>query len=190
MIAVNEWGYTPEAWKALTPGKRWAIKNRERMREQNRKWRENNRDKVRESKRKHYANPINRAKRDADQLAWKQRRRDHVNAYNRAYEARRRAKPAPRLGEVFGAALAANALYATVSAVIPRGMPRHVRDDVISSIVLAVLEGELSQDDIRANAKRYITAYYREYDQFRCVSLDALIPGTDNLRYADILAAE
>ena len=54
-----------------------------------------------------------------------------------------------------------------------------MRDDVINSMLLAVLEGELLLENIGARMKEYLGRYNREYDTFKTLSLDAPMGGTD-----------
>ncbi|NGO56202.1 hypothetical protein, partial [Allomesorhizobium camelthorni] len=68
------------------------------------------------------------------------------------------------------------------------GLPRFIRDDVVSSLCLAILEGEINVNDMAAQAKVYLRAYNREYDTFQTVSLDKFTPGTKTT-YLDALVA-
>jgi hypothetical protein len=63
------------------------------------------------------------------------------------------------------------------------------RDDAVSSLCLAIREGEINVNDMKAKAKEFLPAYNCEYDRFQTVSLDKFIPGT-NTTYLDALAAE
>lgn len=186
----NEWGYTPDEWAALGTKKRWAIANRERTRAANKLWQERNRAHNIEYCRQYREK--NRDKRNALQAAWRRRNMKHVLEYQRTYRAALRGGATPRaaMGEALNAALGQNTLYAAALAAVPTSLPRHVRDDVISSIVLAVLEGEFTQADIAKNAKRFVSAHYRDSEFHSLQSLDAIIPGTEKTRLGDTIRAD
>lgn len=170
----------------------------DRVRESERKWKAANPDKVAAAQRKYAENrvlsPEARERKNASHRAWKKRNAERVRAYNREY-ARRRAAAKGRMtlkgvGEALETALGKNTLYAAAVAAVPRTLPRDVRMDVVSAIVLAVLEGEFAEADIASEAKRFVTAHYRMFDQFKHRSLDAVIPGTENLRLGDTIASD
>lgn len=95
------------------------------------------------------------------------------------------------VGEVFRAQLLENQLYAAAADAVPRGLPPHLRDEVISDIVLAVLEGEITFAEIRPSAREYLTRHRRLFGDHGTVSLDATIPGTDGaVRYIDRLPSD
>ena len=79
-------------------------------------------------------------------------------------------------------------VYRVVSRAVSSALPRFMRDDVINSMLLAVLEGKLLLQHVGARMKDYITGYNREYDTFKTLSLDAPMGGTD-LRRIDLLEA-
>jgi len=91
-------------------------------------------------------------------------------------------KAAP--GEEFIKALNSNKLYASISSVVSRALPAHIREDVISSIVIDVLEGKIDIKRMNtAMTKPYVTACYREFN--RCLSLnEELFEGTS---YIDLV---
>jgi hypothetical protein len=96
--------------------------------------------------------------------------RQQISDYRRRWSQRRQSVAEVRTSpeEVYRRAIAA----------LPSGLPRFIRDDVVSSLCLAILEGEINVNDMAAQAKVYLRAYNREYDTFQTVSLDVLIPGT------------
>lgn len=66
-----------------------------------------------------------------------------------------------------------NDLYKRAFAAIPRGIAADLRDDMISDIVVAVLDGSLAEDRIEAEAGRFINGTYRAFaSRFGPVSLD------------------
>lgn len=80
-------------------------------------------------------------------------------------------------------------VYKIVNKVVSAALPKHMRDDVIAEILLAVLEGKLLLDQIGQRVKDFVRDYNREYDTFKTLSLDEVIPGTNTSRL-DMLAAE
>jgi hypothetical protein len=79
-------------------------------------------------------------------------------------------------------------VYRVVSRAVSSALPRFMRDDVISSMLLAVLEGELLLENVGTRIKDYLGRYNREYDGFKTLSLDAPMGGTD-LKRIDLLEA-
>lgn len=78
-----------------------------------------------------------------------------------------------------------NTLWQRAAAVVPRASPD--REDLISDLVVAQLEGET---DLKAALKRARAARNRALNPHAVVSLDRLMPGTDNLRLIDTLTTE
>ena len=83
--------------------------------------------------------------------------------------------------------LQGNALYAAASAAVGRFVPPDVRDDVIGDMIADHLDGELALADFPTQAARYLRRVVRA-GELRNVSLDAIVPGTDDLRRIDMLA--
>lgn len=81
------------------------------------------------------------------------------------------------------------ALYLEIVAAVPRTYPRAMRDDVIAAVNLALFDGKIRVRDIAAGVRIATTEYNRLYTKFGVVSLDAIVPGTDNLRLIDTIAA-
>src|SRR5690606_311875 len=102
------------------------------------------------------------------------------------YRAQKRAgkHPETTFGELLNRALNANALYAAANGAVPRSLPPHARDDIVSEIVLAVLDGALAMEDINKAAARFVSSYWKARQLFT-LSLDAPIAGTDGLRMID-----
>lgn len=117
--------------------------------------------------------------------------RERARAAHRRWKAKNKigGQTTAVIGEALQAALGKNTLYASAKAAVPSSYPPYIRDDIISAIVLAVLEGEISEQAIKANAKRFEAAYWRERDLIGTLSLDAPIPGYDSMTYLDRLTA-
>jgi len=79
-------------------------------------------------------------------------------------------------------------VYMLINRAVSRALPSHVRDDVVASMCLAVLEGKLFIENIEKEAKSFLTAYNRQFDHFKTASLDEPINGQDGRTYLDMLA--
>lgn len=194
----------------------WREANREKCRAYHKRYRDANRDEINAKLREHQKRPEVKARMRETQNAWEKANRSWANAKarkryhadveaSRAYcRKKRAAKAAVRrmqtahkssakvtkpLGAPSSTVLYQNAIYAAAHAAVPRGLPSDIRDDVISEIVVAVLCGDILESEIAASAKRFVTAFYRQFDRFKTISLDAPIPGTDGLRLIDTLEA-
>lgn len=79
-------------------------------------------------------------------------------------------------------------IYSSIVKSLPKALPGHVRDEVASTMCVAVLEGKLFIENIGKEAKVYLAAYNREFDHFKTTSLDAPINGHDGLTRLDTLS--
>ncbi|KTR04993.1 hypothetical protein NS365_13250 [Aureimonas ureilytica] len=92
---------------------------------------------------------------------------------------RSRAKPAAPRSEAVPVNVQAarqSDLFAAADRAVSRSYPPHVRDDVVSEIVLSVLSGETRVEDIASVAPRFVTAYWRGQEDYRHTSIDAPSP--------------
>lgn len=201
---------TEEARKAKRreQQRRWRERNREKVREANRRWKANNRDKVREANRRwRKANPDkvranwqnwrenNRERSRENKRRWREnggyrryywKYRERCLARVRAYRERLR-QHWPAFGELQKAALLANGTYAAVHRAVPANLPGWLRDDVISEVVLLILEGraalESAAAEVKAALRRHRAAFYRELS----LNVPAIEGGLDRI---DFLRAE
>lgn len=87
------------------------------------------------------------------------------------------------IGETFAQKLQQNDLYTSVNEFVPRNLNPMLRDDVIQSTILAVLEGEIARHEIAAAIKKFTTSQYKGYDLFsehsnvKSLDADALYDG-------------
>ena len=86
----------------------------------------------------------------------------------------------------------ANALVLKVNKLVARDLPEQVRADVAQDLILGVLAGDFSEDELAAHVKKCVTKHYRtiEKNQFRDLSWDAPVPGTDGGRWDDLVSSE
>lgn len=182
--------------KQRDPAFREKMRIRERgpaSREKRQKWRDKNADKVVEYNRRHREKT--KEARAIYKKAWRLANHDRHAAYTHAYYVENRVRILQQQAGHRLTAKSINAIrhdpdtvYRVVSRAVSAALPRFMRDDVINSILLAVLEGELLLENIGARMKDYLGRYNREYDCFKTLSLDAPMGGTD-LRRINLLEA-
>lgn len=101
-------------------------------------------------------------------------------------EMRRRFQEEGQLRMVRRAALDPEAVMRTLRAAVPLGLERHVRDEVVAAMVLAVYEGRLHLRDVGRRVGEFIRSHYREFPaKFGHLSLDAPMGDTE-LRLVDV----
>jgi hypothetical protein len=166
-------GFTPEQWAAMS--------RKERARASQKAWRAKRTpeqiEREKETQRKYVARCMataaGREARNAARLKHYHRMKvDPVWLEKR--NARRRIGPvsATRASESLARALSQNELFAAANAAAPKRLPRWVRDDVIADMVIAVLEGQLTVNELAAKAEGFVTRHYRLHETYDTVSLD------------------
>lgn len=84
-----------------------------------------------------------------------------------------------------------DALFAKCSAAIPRGMAQDIRDDAVTELYLAVLEGEVAENEIREKAGKFVNATYSTWaSRFGPRSLDAKLSADDDRTAGDFIEDE
>jgi hypothetical protein len=95
-------------------------------------------------------------------------------------------------GAAFRILLGANALYAAARAEISRNIEAHIRDDVVSELVLFAIEHGLGPDALKGKGRDFLRRYHRENMTYRMISLDE--PVYDDSRrketWTDTLASD
>lgn len=81
------------------------------------------------------------------------------------------------------------AIYKRIRKAIPRSIFADIRDDIANDIAIALLDGEISLDGIETSVRDYLSKHLRQREWSRVWSLDAIIPGTDNVSRIDTIAA-
>lgn len=159
------------------------LENPEKELERNRRRRERERAAFhnRKGKRKRILSEETRRKNRERCRVWWAVNRDRCNDTRRGMPRPSRAAPSryPAMGELHKKALLANEIYVAAAKALPRGLDSSMRDDVISEIVLAVVEGTVSVADIPKKAWAMAQACCRKYNPRGFVSLDVLVRGTD-----------
>lgn len=173
---------TWEAWSEANIERRRAIRARAAA-----KWRAKNPEKVKAS-RKAYRD-LNREKIAEQDRDYRERNKAKI-AQREALKRRQKAEAAaidltPR--EQFRQSLASNEVWLVANKSVPATLPSDVRDDVISSLCLAVFEGEISVGDIASRARTFVSAHYRSRDWWQTVSIDAPIFRGSDTSLLDVL---
>lgn len=119
-----------------------------------------------------------RARRREISKRWRLDHPERSAAIQAAYDIKRAAKKQARTPD----------FYKLVNSAVPKGYPQDVRDDIVSSVMLAALEGRVKPKNIKQEVKHYITAHYRMFDQHKTISINAPIPGTEKLSMIDTIA--
>jgi hypothetical protein len=72
---------------------------------------------------------------------------------------------------------------------VPYYLRYEIREDVIQELIVAVLSGEVDLSELPKVIPFYARRIYRlSANRFNSVPLDTIIPGTERLTYADLLA--
>lgn len=124
----------------------------------------------------------------AAKAAWRKANPDRIAESNQAYRAkyadrireyeRQRAYKRRWLVQAGSSAslhqrLTANEIFTAANCAVSSSLPAYIRDDVISEMVLAILEGRLIPKDAKARVGEFLTAYYRLHPvKFGPISLD------------------
>ncbi|MBW9053485.1 hypothetical protein [Rhizobium mesosinicum] len=169
---IRDRAKTRAAWANMPPEKKARIYARERARRlenldeerrKDREWRQRNAEKIRARERAEY---------------WRNHQK-HQERHRRRWAKQRSQKQIT---------LSPDAVFRIIDKAVPKVLPRFVRDDIISAMCLAVLDGQLFVENIGKEASKFVSAYNREYDSFKTVSLDAPLAGYDGLTLLDRLA--
>lgn len=153
---------------------RWRAKNRLRLLAERRALMkaETPEQRARRLEAKKRYREANAAKIAAYKREWRKLNVKRILAYQSRYWKARRAAdkaagrpPTPYVDLKFN-----DQLYASIHALVPRGIVKHSRDDMITDIYIGVLEGNILTP---AYAKQVINAYYRNNTVLGTLSLDA-----------------
>lgn len=179
--------------------RRWRRRNRERIHAYRLEWRKRNAEKERAYKQKRSE------ERCEETRQWKERNSDKMRVYYRAYKAKRRADPIlyrayldwardyyqrnvekmrqksrdkrARAASKTKIRRSPDEVYRDISKAVPSVLPRHIRDELIGTMCLAVLEGKLLVKNIKSEVAKYLTDYNRQNDHHRTLSLDETMRG-------------
>lgn len=78
-------------------------------------------------------------------------------------------------------------LYAAIAAATPRWTSEQLRDDIISDLYLAVLEGEVTIENIREAARRATTQAVQSFESRFALSIDRRVFEDGRDTYADMI---
>jgi hypothetical protein len=170
------------------------FRQTEKAKDYQRRYQESHREGHRERSNRYAAS--HREKINAKHAEWRATHKEHIAELNRQYilnfPEKAKAKWARyrlKRRSIAQVRTSPEEVYRRAIAALPSGLPRFIRDDVVSNLCLAILEGQINVNDMAAQARVFLRAYNRDYDTFQTVSLDVLIPGTKTT-YLDALVAE
>lgn len=169
--------------KRAVHAKKYREKNKAKIAAREKEWREKNQEKyiksrLKSSRKWHAAN--------------RERNRELCRARYARITGREIGEARPAVGTLLPQQLMTDALYAAAFKAVPKTLPSYVRDDIISDIVVAVLEQRIAEDDIAKRAQEFVKGYWRQFGHIGKVSLDQLAFADgkttvgDNITYDDV----
>lgn len=173
--------YYNKLWKKKNAKKTWARvspERRARIQAKARQWRLDNLEQRRKKDREYWA-------KNAERLREVDRRYYHAHQSKMVERHRNRRAKERSLRKIL---LSPDSVFKLIDSAISRTLPKFVRDDIVSAMCLAVLDGQLFVENIGKEAKKFVSAYNREYDHFKTISLDAPLAGYDGMTLLDRLA--
>jgi len=190
---VNKYGIPAAKWALLTPKQRqyyYRKHSEEKLHDQNRARRLlAYANMTQEEKVRLYA------KNKAFRLANLDKKRGQDRKHSRAHYWRTHEKQLERCRVRWAKArskrtvsLSPDTVFSMIDKAVSKVLPRFVRDDVIAAMCLAVIEGNLFVENIPKEAAKFLSAYNREYDHFKTISLDAPVRGSDGFTLLDRLS--
>jgi hypothetical protein len=89
-------------------------------------------------------------------------------------------------------AIAANApdIFKLIRDEVPTTLPAQIRDDVIGTMAMEIVEGKLRPTDVRRRVKEYITAQYRQFSSYGPRSLDTALSADGPATLLDMLSTD
>jgi len=73
-----------------------------------------------------------------------------------------------------------------VDAIVPKGLPNAIRCDVCQDMIVAVLSGETTVDNLRGDLKKYMGQFWKMFpDKYGHISLDQAVRGTEDFKLID-----
>lgn len=110
---------------------------------------------------------------------------------SRIVRRRQEARTRPVVDHLHRQALLANDLYQRVSRAMPKRYDSDRYDDVLSDCMVALLSGEITEDDIGQTAKHRDAHYWANEDRFRNSSLDQKVgSGAGEMLLIDVISGD
>lgn len=76
-----------------------------------------------------------------------------------------------------------------VDKIVPRGLPNDVRSDVCQDMIVAILSGDATLENLKGDTGKYLKQFWQMFpSKYGPLSLDGVVPGTDDLRLSDRLS--
>jgi len=99
----------------------------------------------------------------------------------------------PQVPELYpyisGVPTAEHEMLMAVDAIVPKGLPNAVRSDVCQDMIVAILSGEVTMENLKGDLKKYLGQFWRMFpDKYGPISLDGVVPGTDDFRLIDTIS--
>jgi hypothetical protein len=78
-----------------------------------------------------------------------------------------------------------------VDAIVPKGLPNDVRCDVCQDMIVAILSGEASLENLKGDTSKYLKDFWKMFPgKYGHVSLDQPVYGTDKMSWNDKLGSK
>ena len=82
-------------------------------------------------------------------------------------------------------------LVMAVHDAVPEYLPPHIREDVCQDLIVALLAGEISRADLEDEVSAYVNKVFKMHPtKYGPLSLDAIIPGTEDMRLIDTIPSD
>jgi hypothetical protein len=76
-----------------------------------------------------------------------------------------------------------------VDQIVPKGLPNSVRSDVCQDMIVAVLSGDTTVENLRGDLKKYMGQFWKMFpDKYGHISLDAVVHGTEDFKLIDTIS--
>jgi len=80
-------------------------------------------------------------------------------------------------------------LLRAVNAAVPKWLPEEMRADVCQDLVVGILAGDFDKDNLKLPAKEMMARVQKMFPtKYGPISLDAIMPGTDDMRLLDMIS--
>jgi hypothetical protein len=81
-------------------------------------------------------------------------------------------------------------IFMLIRSAVPTTLPAQIRDDVIGTMALEVVEGKLRPADLRRRVREYVSAQFGQFSKYGRVSLDARLFEDGNATLLDRLSTD
>ncbi|WP_273794606.1 hypothetical protein [Brucella intermedia] len=152
----------------------WRKKNPKASRSIARRWRENHPEAVREERRKYKETRKKKGRTPQELEAHKEHNRRWYSRSKAVKYVTEKPEEARRI----------------IAQQLPGYLTADAKRDITNEAITAILSRNVLFEEIGSCAKPFVTAYNRMFDQFKNISIDAPIKGTEDLRLIDLVPAD